>query len=206
MGEAKYRNRSSSQPRKLEQLLENTYLSDKMRTFDTNRAETLEAFADLDECENITLFSPAIPNPVAKDTDPFEAFGKSLAEHHRRIMHTPYVPKDGLVDFHKTMLRMSGAIIVVIAEPACGSNRQERKKSAEMQSLLQQFAFIKALLDEQHQLPNELPVILVLITATTDYLGSISSLHEQSTGIDTIMRATDYKENTLRKLATEIFD
>lgn len=204
MGEAKYKLRSVPPVSSLEELLEITQLSDhNMTTIHRRTLDTLDAFAELDADQSMVLFSPAIPNPTVGNMDPFEPFGKALAQHHQRVMHVPYVPQDGLVDFHKLMLNHASAAIIVIAEPA--ESTEADSKLLPKHSLKKQLIFVDALLKERAKLSDEVPLILIIVITTTDLWKELSGLRDLSQNIDTVLRASSYDDATLEKLAKMVF-
>jgi len=54
---------------------------------------------------------------VTETTDPFEAFGRELSKHHRRLRHVPYLPKIGMTDTHAAFIEQAAAVVVIICEP-----------------------------------------------------------------------------------------
>lgn len=200
MGESKYKSRSVPPTSRIEDLLEFTDISDhNMTAIHSRTSQTLDAFASLEPDQNIVLLSPAVPNPTIHDMDPFESFGKTLSRHHQRIMHVPYVPQDGLVNFHKQMFSNAGAAIIIVAEPT--QSPKVDSKILPKHSLKKQLKFVDALLVST----DYVPLILVLIISTTDLWKELSGLKDLWEDLDTVLRASDYEEATLRKLARMVF-
>lgn len=64
-----------------------------------------------------------IPAPAAKSTqsDPFETLGRTIATHHPRLRHVPFVAPVGLTKTHAVFLSHADAVLVITAAPACTS-------------------------------------------------------------------------------------
>src|ERR1700712_4102325 len=79
------------------------------------------SFGEIPDAANVLLLTPYLhqppPNaPPALAMDPFEPFGRELTEHHARIRHVPYVPKRGMIEMHRSLMREAGGVIVVMCE------------------------------------------------------------------------------------------
>jgi hypothetical protein len=72
----------------------------------------------------VLLLTPVLATPQGdhsdtdvETTDPFEAFGRELSKHHRRLRHVPYLPRIGMTDTHVAFIEQAAAVVVVICEP-----------------------------------------------------------------------------------------
>ncbi len=64
------------------------------------------------------VIAPVEPATNSVPTDPFEAFGRALAKYHRWVRHVPYLPRDGITEYHAAHINFARAIIFVISGPA----------------------------------------------------------------------------------------
>lgn len=66
----------------------------------------------------ILVLSPAVP-PIDRTnpSDPFEPFGRSLARHHPFVHHVPYLPRDGITDYHAEHIQKARIVIFIITSP-----------------------------------------------------------------------------------------
>ena len=60
---------------------------------------------------------PAQPASPPPSGDPFEVFGRALVRHHNRVRHVPYIPRDGITDYHRTHINFAKVVIFVISGP-----------------------------------------------------------------------------------------
>lgn len=62
----------------------------------------------------VLLFTPAISSRT--DIDPFEALGRAIHSHHRKVRHVPYSLKDGFTYVHEAHLAdpSVGAVLLVV--------------------------------------------------------------------------------------------
>lgn len=101
-------------------------------TRDNSRRRGAVVVQDLQECLPLTtalgegdllyVLTPAAvpvdpPTPGNPSEDPFEPFGRALAEYHPWVRHIPYVVRDGITQYHANHLTLAKAIIFVITGP-----------------------------------------------------------------------------------------
>jgi len=90
------------------------------------------SFSEIPSTANVLLLTPYLHQPLSNTPptlamDPFEPFGRELTEHHSRIRHVPYVPKRGMIDMHRSLMREAGGVIVVMCEVLPGSGADGEK-------------------------------------------------------------------------------
>lgn len=93
--------------------------------------------------------------------DPFEPFGRELANHHANIRHVPYVPKYGMMELHESLLEDAGAVILVVCEPPEFEGRSPKDR---VDRLEEQQLFAKAVIE---CLDDEVPNALISIKTET---------------------------------------
>ncbi|CZT18816.1 uncharacterized protein RCC_04660 [Ramularia collo-cygni] len=115
-------------------------------------SQTMATLQNLSKTSTVVLFTPVLTPSTSSSTkkstssstssslspsiDPFETLGRSLASHHPRIRHVPYIPSVGFTSTHSAFLHEASAIIIVLCEAS-------HNKST---SLGQQLSFAEAAL------------------------------------------------------------
>ncbi len=132
---------------------------------------------------------PAVPPPPGGDAgmDPFEPFGRALSEHHKRIRHVPYVPRDGMTDIHLGFLQKARAVVIVVCNPP----------NVENIGYEDQRAFAQAVLGQISSNQN-IPVVLVLIT------GNQSQRIEDFSKFEEVQQSDSYTSSALQKISDHI--
>lgn len=119
--------------------------------------QTMSNLHHLPKTSTVVLFTPVLTpaasistKPSSKKqpdssstTDPFETLGRSLASHHPRIRHVPYVPKIGFTPTHSAFMNQADAVIVVLCEP----------QTSKREILNLQFGFAEQTLETGSELP-----------------------------------------------------
>lgn len=82
----------------------------------------------LDDGDVVVLLTPIIPHTQPEfenDRDPFEPFGRALAERHSWIRHVPYTSQNGITSTHVGFIKRAKAVVFVISGfPASGPSSQ----------------------------------------------------------------------------------
>lgn len=99
---------------------------------------SMAIFATMPKEAHILLFTPVlIPECGGEQTldesknskagkdqmDPFEALGRALNAYHKGVKHVPYVPGVGFTDIHQAFAMQADAIITVVCEPDCNTEK-----------------------------------------------------------------------------------
>jgi hypothetical protein len=87
-------------------------------------SRSLSSLRSLPPTSLVLLLTPVLAPAYAdhsgsesETTDPFEAFGRELSKHHRRLRHVPYLPRTGMTDTHLAFIEQAAAVVVVVCEP-----------------------------------------------------------------------------------------
>lgn len=84
----------------------------------------------------VALLTPVVPPPVQQeakdDRDPFEPFGRALAEKHPWIRHVPYTSRNGITSTHVGFIKRAKAVIFVISGPPVTAGQPSQVEMAEI--------------------------------------------------------------------------
>ncbi|KAI1437491.1 hypothetical protein GGR50DRAFT_76186 [Xylaria sp. CBS 124048] len=71
----------------------------------------------LEEGDIVLLLTPVVTPYEQNDSDPFEPFGRALADRHPWIRHVPYTARNGITSTHVSFMRRAKAVIFIISGP-----------------------------------------------------------------------------------------
>ena len=157
----------------------------------------LAALRNLPKAANILLLTPVIKlaervkgPPDGETIDPFEAFGRALSQHHRRIRHVPFVAKIGFTDIHETFISQADAVITVVCEPEEGKS----------QSMEYQMDFAEAALDSLESKEANASHAMILVQCGDDEFRP-----PVDGGFMNVIESTEYNARIAEHVAHAIF-
>ncbi|KAI9657054.1 MAG: hypothetical protein M1821_003220 [Bathelium mastoideum] len=177
-------------------------------SFVRSSSSSLRRIANLDKNKSLVLFTPAValtggqaaPEETAArqdSVDPFEIFGRRLAEHHKFIRHVPYLPNVGMTETHAAFAENAGAIVIVMWASA-------KSSQPFLASTATQRAFADAIRNRASSQGKTIPILL-LVTGTSQPTITERDLGNQFQYYDNILHSQIYNQTTSRLVVDILF-